>query len=120
MSKEQGKCHCGKVEWEVTLNEKKHILCHCDTCKILSGGTYTLNQIVPMDQIKITKGSLKDYTYYGDSAYHHQEIMGDNIVVRTGLLNSAKSMQPGAEIYGKARLPWVVEVAQTFDTMPPS
>lgn len=52
--------------------------------------------------------------------YHHQEVMGDDIVVRTILLDSGKDFQPGAEIYGKARLPWEKEVAQTFDTMPPS
>tara|TARA_R110002060_G_scaffold32897_5_gene43581 strand:+ start:385 stop:525 length:141 start_codon:yes stop_codon:yes gene_type:complete len=46
--------------------------------------------------------------------------MGNDIVVRTGLLESGKSLKPGAEIYGKARFPWVPEVAQTFDTMPPS
>lgn len=90
---EKGRCHCGQTEWEVKLDEKKHILwyvlelllhqalfhvrlmelfakpdiSHCDTCKILSGGTYTLNQIIPKDDLKVTKGNLKSYTYFGDS-----------------------------------------------------
>jgi hypothetical protein len=42
-------------------------LSHCDTCKTLSGGTYTLNQIVPKENIQITKGKLNTYTYHGDS-----------------------------------------------------
>ncbi|KAH7351037.1 Mss4-like protein [Rhexocercosporidium sp. MPI-PUGE-AT-0058] len=135
MSSDHGKCHCGQTEWDVKLNERAHIL--------LGGGSYSLNQIVPKENLKIIKGDLKAYKYKGDSdqkissitgksvscyycpnctshAYHHQEVMGDNIVVRTGLLDSSKSLQPGAEIYGKARHPWVQEVAQTFDTMPPS
>jgi hypothetical protein len=66
-----GKCHCGQTEWEVTLeNEQANtILCHCDTCKALSGGTFTLNQIVPADALKFTKGgdALKKYVYTGDS-----------------------------------------------------
>lgn len=33
--------------------------------------------------------------------------MGNKVVVRTILLDSGKSMEPAAEIYGKARLPWV-------------
>lgn len=54
-------------------------------------------------------------------AYHHQEIMGpDTIVVRTALLDGGLGFKPSAEIYGKARLPWVAEVAQTFETTPPS
>ncbi|EPE30684.1 Mss4-like protein [Glarea lozoyensis ATCC 20868] len=176
---EKGRCHCGQTEWEVKLDAKEHILwsehalfkgyrpelwltsySHCDTCKILSGGTYTLNQIIPKEDLKVTKGNLKAYTYHGDSgkavncyycpstphhlpncslgnsfpsskdsltttdctshAYHHQEVMGDKVVVRTGLLESAAKMKPAAEIYGKARYGWEKEVAQTFDTMPPS
>lgn len=46
--------------------------------------------------------------------------MGDKIVVRTILLDEGKSLPPGAEIFGKARLPWVAEVAQTFEGAPPS
>jgi hypothetical protein len=56
----------------------------------------------------------------GSSVYHHQTVMGDKIIARTILLDQGKSLKPGAEIYGKARLPWEKEVAQTFDTMPPS
>lgn len=54
--------------------------------------------------------------------YHHQEVLGpDKIVLRTGLLDEGiKNFKPAAEIYGKAKLPWEKEVAQTFDTMPPS
>lgn len=41
---------------------------HCNTCKELSGATYTLNQIIPAKALKITKGDdLGKYTYKGDS-----------------------------------------------------
>jgi hypothetical protein len=41
---------------------------HCDTCKVLSGAPYTLNQIIPADALSITKGKdLGNYTYKGDS-----------------------------------------------------
>lgn len=42
---------------------------HCDTCKQLSGSTYTLNQIIPAKNLNITKGgdNLGKYTYKGDS-----------------------------------------------------
>lgn len=46
--------------------------------------------------------------------------MGNDIVVRTILLENGKDLPPGAEIFGKARLPWEKEVAQTFAVMPPS
>jgi hypothetical protein len=40
---------------------------HCDTCKCLGGGAYSLNQVVPKSALNLTKGNLKEYTYYGDS-----------------------------------------------------
>lgn len=136
----KGKCHCGNTEWTATLqqDQQAHILCHCNTCKTLSGATYTLNQIIPAKALNITKGhDLGKYTYKGDSGknvhcfycrnctshvYHQQEALGpDSIVLRTGLLTEGiQKFQPGAEIFGKDRLGWEKAVAQTFAVMPPS
>lgn len=44
-----------------------YTLCHCNTCKILSGGACTLNTIMPKADLKITGGELKSYTYEGAS-----------------------------------------------------
>ncbi|KAF2469005.1 uncharacterized protein BDR25DRAFT_264133 [Lindgomyces ingoldianus] len=141
MQSYSGKCHCGNTEWTAKLekDQQGHILCHCDTCKYLSGSTFTLNQIIPKANLTITKGkdSLNRYTYYGESGkpvycyfcpnctshvYHHQTVMGDDtIILRTGMLEQGlKEFKPAAEIFGKAKLPWEKEVAQTFDTLPPS
>ena len=50
------------------MNSLYLLYSHCDTCKFLSGGAFTLNQIIPKDQLKITKGGEPSvYTYYGDS-----------------------------------------------------
>ncbi|KAK3716524.1 hypothetical protein LTR37_006420 [Vermiconidia calcicola] len=97
-----------------------------------------MNQIIPKSNLKITQGGEPGkYTYYGDSGkgvhcyycqhctthiYHHQEVMGDDtIIARTCILpEGRKNLPVGAEIYGKARFPWQKEVAQTFETLPPS
>ncbi|KAF7846215.1 hypothetical protein BT93_L4831 [Corymbia citriodora subsp. variegata] len=138
MSSYEGSCHCGETQWTVKLNEDqaKHILCHCMTCQSLSGGAYTLNQIVPKDAISFSKGgnSLKSYTYKGDSGkdvhcyycpnctthpYHNQTANEGNIVVRTGLLKKAHSIEPAAEIFGKDRFSFQKETAHTFEVLPP-
>ena len=51
--------------------------------------------------------------------YHHQTVLGDKLVVRTVLLDGGKDLKPAAEIFGKAKMSWEPEVAQTFDTLPP-
>ncbi|KAK4956085.1 hypothetical protein LTR66_013398 [Elasticomyces elasticus] len=135
MTSYNGKCHCGQTAWTAKLPEATTILCHCDTCKLLSGGSYTLNQIIPKDDVKVTQGDLKAYVYKGDSgkgvncyycpnctshAYHVKEAMPDKAVIMTVLLDGGKDFKPVAEIYGKAKMSWEPESAQTFETMPPS
>lgn len=52
--------------------------------------------------------------------YHHQNVMGaDQIVIRTVLLDQGKGFEPGAEIYGKEKMNWEKEVAETFPHLPP-
>ncbi|KAK0509099.1 hypothetical protein JMJ35_008470 [Cladonia borealis] len=133
MTEYQGRCHCGETEWTVKLGDEAHILCHCDACKILSGGENTLNQVAPQSDFKITKGKTNVYTYKGDSgndvhcyycpnctahAYHHQTVLGDKVIVRTSLLQGAKKFPVAAEIFGKDRLSWQPELAKTFQGPP--
>jgi len=138
MTTYNGKCLCGQTTWEVKLEQDQAntILCHCNTCKTLSGGAYTLNQIVPKDALKFTKGgdALKMFTYKGDSGnevqcyycpsctshpYHVQTVMPDKIILRTVLLEKGKEFDAAAEIYGKDKMSWEKEVATTFPVLPP-
>ncbi|KAF1816589.1 hypothetical protein P152DRAFT_129210 [Eremomyces bilateralis CBS 781.70] len=133
-----GKCHCGAVAYEAELpdDKKNHVLCHCNTCKVLSTGAFSLNQIIPKSVFKVTKGDLKTYTYKGDSGkgvdclfcsacgthiYHVQEALpAELIVLRTATLDDSKSFPVAVEVYGKDRYEWQKEVAHTFEVMPPA
>ncbi|KAL2010926.1 hypothetical protein VTN00DRAFT_3644 [Thermoascus crustaceus] len=134
----KGRCHCGQTEWTVKLEDFSHVLCHCSTCKYLSGTDYTLNQIIPKEDFTLTNGNLKAYTYYGDSgkpvncyycpnctshAYHHQAVNPSKVVIRTALLEGAKDWKPAAEIYAKDTYRWQPAVAApgaVFQTGPPA
>jgi hypothetical protein len=41
-----GSCHCGEIEWTAKLSKAEHVLCHCQTCRKLGGGPYSLNAII--------------------------------------------------------------------------
>jgi hypothetical protein len=118
----KGRCHCGKVAFEVTLPDPRHILCHCRTCQLLGGGAYSLNAIVPLETVRITRGKCDVYAYTGESGkevrcyycgrctshvYHVQEVMPGKAVVRTGLLDSSAKMGVGGEIFAEGALGWV-------------
>lgn len=53
-----GSCHCGAIEWTAKLNASEHILCHCDTCKKLGGGPYSLNQIISKVRLATSSGGV--------------------------------------------------------------
>ncbi|KAF3212445.1 hypothetical protein TWF106_009815 [Orbilia oligospora] len=133
-----GKCHCGDLEWEITTEETPvHILCHCSACKLIGGGEYTLNLIVPKDNCKITSETQPNvYTYKGDSGndvqcfycpkctshpWHYQTVNADNYVVRTALLEGADKFNVAAEVYMKEKFEFQPKIAEAaFETVPPS
>ncbi|KAF2815975.1 uncharacterized protein BDZ99DRAFT_505572 [Mytilinidion resinicola] len=107
MTTYEGSCLCGQTEWTATLekDQTEHVLCHCDTCKVLSGGAFTMNQIIPSSAFKLGKGGKPVHCYYCPNCtthvYHHQTVLGDKYILRT------------------AKMPWEKEVATTFETLPP-
>ncbi|EAS33422.3 uncharacterized protein CIMG_04446 [Coccidioides immitis RS] len=137
MSTIRGKCHCGQSEWSVKLadQEKSHILCHCDACKQINGGEFTLNQVIPQENFNLEKGNLSKYTYKGDSGndvhcffcptcsthvYHHQTVLG-KYIVRTAALDGAKGWPVAAEIYCKDTSGWLPKISDNnFPAAPPA
>lgn len=44
-------------------------------------------------------------------AYHQQEVMGDEIIVRTALLDGGSAMKVGGEIFPEGQLNWIKDLA---------
>jgi len=54
------------------------------------------------------------------SPYHHQHVLGDKIVVRTGMLEGSKQWgKPMLEIFGKDKLSWQPQTADNIAPGPP-
>ena len=53
--------------------------------------------------------------------YHHQTVLGDKVIARTGLLDltGANGFKPAMEIFGKDKYGWEPKVADTYDVLPP-
>ncbi len=122
-----GACHCGAITFNLrspTGNPPAHVLCHCDTCKKISGAPYTCNYIASVEDLTISRGSdrLKVYEYQGASGknvscyycdnctshiYHVQQLDPSKAIVRTLLLDSGNVMGASGEIFGEGALGWV-------------
>ncbi|EME42725.1 hypothetical protein DOTSEDRAFT_94369, partial [Dothistroma septosporum NZE10] len=125
-----GSCHCGEMRWTAKLDKAEHVLCHCSTCQKLGGGPYSCNQIIAKEDLVITKGQPKIYTYKGASGkdvrcffcptctshiYHHQDAMPDKVIVRTLLLEGGNHMPATGEIFAEGRLRWVRDLQDSVD-----
>ncbi|KAK5130911.1 hypothetical protein LTR08_001575 [Meristemomyces frigidus] len=130
----QGSCHCGAVRFTAVLapagDQSNHVLCHCRTCQLMSGGPYSCNQIIPEADLTITEGTPSTYTYTGASGkavncyfcgtctshvYHKQVAMPGKVIVRTLLLEGAEEWGVGGEIFAEGRLGWVRDLSGALD-----
>ncbi|GAA6013197.1 hypothetical protein JCM11491_005211 [Sporobolomyces phaffii] len=59
-----GSCNCGAVKIEVpdSAFPKESVLCHCKNCRASSGSVFTVNLVIPTDQIKfVNESAVKVY-----------------------------------------------------------
>jgi hypothetical protein len=60
MTKLQGACFCGTIEFTLTDPTVLHNLaCHCTNCRKFHGSDYAHYAVIPSDQYTITKGMDK-------------------------------------------------------------
>ncbi|KAK3723546.1 hypothetical protein LTR37_001798 [Vermiconidia calcicola] len=131
----QGQCHCGKTRFTAVLPLPRssgatgHILCHCRTCRLLSGAPYTCNQIIAKEDLKIVEGSPSRYTYTGASGkpvdcyfcshctshvYREQAAMPGKVIVRTLLLQDSEGWGVDGEMFREGRLEWAGDLERSL------
>lgn len=99
--------------------------CHCLSCRKLSGGTNSVNLLLPEDSIRVTGGSAKQYTEThengkkltvnfcgecGCAIYKTHESFPGKVVVLAGTLDSLGGLEqskPEAELFAKHRVSWL-------------
>ena len=64
----QGGCHCGKIRFEIIINQLKAISCNCSICRKKG----FLHMIIPPENFKLLQGDefIKTYTFNTQIAKH--------------------------------------------------
>ena len=116
-----GGCLCGAVRYEASGPAMGNALCHCRDCQFVSGGEPASLVIVGRDQLKITKGELKNFTKKGDSgkdvtrkfcANCGTQVISDVEtapqiwVIKTGTLDNPAVFKAGILLYTSSAQPW--------------
>jgi hypothetical protein len=114
-----GSCHCGAVRFEVTDDFSAVRICHCTTCKKLSGGAGTTNGRARTDTIRVVAGEELIRTYQPDegSSKSFCSQCGSNLFgggwpesefssVRISAIDSPFDRKPEAHTYVRSVAPW--------------
>ena len=64
----QGGCHCGKIRFEIIINQLKAISCNCSICRKKG----FLHMIIPPENFKLLQGDelIRTYTFNTHTAKH--------------------------------------------------
>jgi hypothetical protein len=61
MTKIEGGCHCGAVRYALSAAPEASMICHCRTCRAVSGAPVLAWVSIAADKIEITKGQPARY-----------------------------------------------------------
>jgi hypothetical protein len=121
MTSLEGSCHCGAVRFEVTEDFTRISVCHCTTCKKLSGGAGTTNGRARSEAIRVLAGEdlLRTYQPAEGSAKTFCSACGSNLFgggwpeseyssVRIPALDSPFDRKPEVHIFVRSVSAWEV------------
>lgn len=121
MTKLEGSCHCGAVRFEVTEDFSAVRICHCTTCKKLSGGAGTTNGRARTDTIRVVAGKelIRTYQPAEGSSKSFCSQCGSNLFgggwpeselssVRISAIDSPFDRKPEAHTYVRSVAAWEI------------
>lgn len=127
--KVEGRCHCGAIVYEATVDPARASLCHCNDCQSFSGAPFRASVPAKAEDFHLLKGKPKVYVKVAESgARRAQNFCGDcgsPIFVtsaddpklynlRLGTIKQRAQIPALRQIWCESALPW----AQNISTLP--
>lgn len=119
-----GKCRCGEVKFEITIEPMMTAACHCTGCQRMSGSAYSLTAMIPVDGFCVTEGDTVVGGLKGPQLHHHfcpscmtwmfTRIEGVEAFVnlRPTLLEDPRWFSPFIETMTAEKLDWAITPAR--------
>lgn len=132
MSRVQGQCRCGQVQFAVTAAPLITMVCHCTGCQRMTASAFSLSALYLRARFELTSGEPvigglrsepRHYFCPWCMSWLYTQVQGlDHVVnVRATLLEDARSFEPFIETYTDEMLPWAITPAvHRFSKFPPS
>jgi len=65
--KVEGRCHCGRITYEATVDPALVTICHCTDCQLLTGSAFRVTVPAPRETFSLLTGQPKVYVKTADS-----------------------------------------------------
>jgi hypothetical protein len=124
-----GRCHCGQITYEATVDPAQVGICNCSDCQQLSGAPYRVRLPVPIERFRLLTGAPRQYIKTADSGarrmhafcadcgspvYASAPEQPTSITLRVCCLDRARDLPPQQQIWCRSAMPW----AQRLDGVP--
>lgn len=131
-----GRCLCGHIQYEGSVEQATAAICHCKNCQRHSGSAFSINLVVPMDTLTLDKAALSCYQDSADSGNpvyrysckqcHSVIISGNDALdgvgyLKAGTLDDSSFIKPILSIWECSAQSWVptLEKVAHVDKNPP-
>jgi hypothetical protein len=120
----EGRCHCGKISYEATVEPDTLSICHCTDCQTLSGSAFRAVISAPAESFVI-RGTPKIYVKTAESGNQRAQAFcaecGTPIYasapsnpttysLRVGAIKQRAQLRPRRQIWCRSALPWAMDL----------
>ncbi len=118
-----GGCLCGAVRYSTAAEPAMIAVCHCVDCQKQSGGAFSVNVLVPNDQLEMVGETLTQYKINGASGQNVTrnfcnrcgspistvlDAFGGLAAIKSGTLDDRSWVKPTIQIWCDSAQPWGV------------
>ena len=122
MTKHNGECSCGQVQYTLNSDPIFTHACHCTLCQRYSASAFIVHSLMEKTNFSLERGNLietmgpsgsgKGHTIKrcqtcGDQIYSQFSGLNNLLVLKTTTLNDANRYPPQAHIFVKSKLSWL-------------
>ena len=113
-----GGCLCGAVRYRAEADPMRAVICHCVTCRRVSGAPMMCFVHFPAEAFRWLGSPPKRYRssasaergfcpLCGSTLTMHETVLGDRVQVALGSLDNPERASPDDHVWTKQQLPWL-------------
>ena len=120
-----GRCHCGFIRFEATVDPGRVALCHCTDCQTFSSSAFRVGVPARKEEFRLLGGEPRLYVKVADSGarraqafcpdcgtpiYTAAEKDPQLVTIRLGTIRQRRELAPKLQIWCASALPWLEEL----------